>query len=110
MSQLTDYSAFTGNRALSLLADNPDGCTVPIMLAHGFSIELVNQLIRARLVSARTKAPDKQEVYRDRLVHMEITDAGRRVLVDSDQPALTDARPKPGWPITSTTAPPRSVP
>ena len=85
----------TGNRALSLLADNPDGCTVPIVLAHGFSIELVNQLIRARLVSARTKAHDKPEVYRDRLVHMEITDAGRRVLVDSDQPALTDARPKP---------------
>ena len=85
----------TGNRALSLLADNPDGCTVPIVLAHGFSIELVNQLIRARLVSARTKAHDKPEVYRDRLVHMEITNAGRRVLVDSDQPALTDARPKP---------------
>ena len=65
------------------------------MLADGFSIDLLNQLIRAGLVSARTKAPDKQEVYRDRLVHLEITDAGRRVLVDSDQPALTDARPKP---------------
>jgi hypothetical protein len=85
----------TGNRALSLLADNPDGCAVPVMLAHGFSIVLLNQLIRAGLVSARTKPPDKREVYRDRLVHMEITDAGRRVLVDSDQLALTDARPKP---------------
>jgi hypothetical protein len=67
----------TGNRALSLLVDNPDGCTVPVMLAHGFSIELLNQLIRAGLVSARTKAPDKREVYRDHLVHMEITDGLR---------------------------------
>ena len=28
-SQLSDYSAVTGNHALSLLAENPDGCTGP---------------------------------------------------------------------------------
>jgi hypothetical protein len=77
--QLSDYSAVTGNRVLSLLADNPDGCTVPVMLAHGFSIELLNQLIRAGLVTARTKRliSDERSIE---IVHMKITDAGRRVL------------------------------
>jgi hypothetical protein len=79
MSQLTDYSAFTGNRALSLLADNPDGCTVPVMLAHGFSIELLNQLIRAGLVTARTKRAISDERSIE-IVHMKIADTGRRVL------------------------------
>jgi len=88
-SQLSDYSAVTGDRALSLLAENPDGCTGPDMLAHGFSIKLLNQLIRDGLVTARTKRVIRGERSIE-IVHMKITDAGRQVL--ADRPALADPR------------------
>ena len=81
-SQLSDYSAVTGDRALSLLAENPDGCTGPDMLAHGFSIKLLNQLIRDGLVTARTKRVIRGERSIE-IVHMKITDAGRQVLASS---------------------------
>jgi hypothetical protein len=85
LESASDYVSATRNRALSLLAENPHGRTVPVMLADGFSIELLNQLIRVGLVSARTKRLITERSIE--LVHMEITDMGRRVLV-------TDARPK----------------
>jgi hypothetical protein len=34
-------------RALELLASTRDGCTEAIMLAHGFTVELMVELIRA---------------------------------------------------------------
>ena len=34
-------------RALELLAASPDGCTEAIMLAHGFTVEMLVELIRA---------------------------------------------------------------
>jgi hypothetical protein len=92
-SQSSDNSAVTRNEALRLLAENPGGCTVPVMLAHGFSIELLNQLIRAGLVTARTKRVIRGERSIE-IVHMKITDAGRQALVDPDRLARADARPE----------------
>ena len=65
-------------RALELLADNRDGCTEALMIAHGFSIELMVEVVRARLAIAaaeRVVAGGKYEVARVR-----ITEAGRRAM------------------------------
>jgi len=66
-------------RALELLAGSRDGCTEAHMLAHGFSIDLLVELINAKLASAqpeRTVAGGQQtEVTRVR-----ITAAGERAL------------------------------
>ena len=49
------------------------------MLAHGFAIKLLNQLIRDGLVTARTKRVIRGERSIE-IVHMKIIDAGRRAL------------------------------
>jgi hypothetical protein len=90
-SRLSDYSAVTCHRALRLVAENPEGCTVPAMLAHGFSIELINQLIRAGLVTARTKRVIRGERSIE-IVQMKITDAGRQAVVDPDWPTRANVR------------------
>ena len=45
----------TRRRALELLAGSRDGCTEAIMLAHGFSIEMLVELINAGLVTAKSE-------------------------------------------------------
>jgi hypothetical protein len=45
----------TRRRALELLAASRDGCTEAIMLAHGFTIDLMVDLVRAGLASATTE-------------------------------------------------------
>ena len=45
----------TRRRALELLASCPDGCTEAIMLAHGFSIERMVELVRAGLATAKAE-------------------------------------------------------
>jgi hypothetical protein len=66
-------------RALELLAASPDGCTEALMLANGFPVEMLVELIRTGLASAqaeRMMAGGKQiEVARVR-----ITEAGWRAL------------------------------
>jgi hypothetical protein len=66
-------------RALELLAGSHDGCTEAHMLAHGFSTDLLFELINAKLATAqpeRTVAGGRQtEVTRVR-----ITEGGRRAL------------------------------
>ena len=66
-------------RALELLGASPNGCTEALMLANGFPVEMLVELIRTGLASAqaeRMMAGGKQiEVERVR-----ITEAGRRVL------------------------------
>jgi hypothetical protein len=68
-------------RALELLASCRDGCTEAIMLAHGFKIDVLVELVRAGLATAtseRVVAGGRTiEVARVR-----ITGAGRRALVD----------------------------
>jgi hypothetical protein len=66
-------------RALELLASCRDGCTEAMMLAHGFTIAQMVELVRAGLATAsaeRVRAGSKTiEVARVR-----ITEAGQRVL------------------------------
>ena len=67
-------------RALELLADCPqEGCTEAIMLAHGFTIADMVELVRAGLASATAErvvaGSRKMEVATVR-----ITDAGQRML------------------------------
>jgi hypothetical protein len=71
----------TRRRALELLAASRDGCTEAIMLAHGFSIDLMVELINAGLATGQTErmvaAGKRIEVARVR-----ITEAGRRALAN----------------------------
>jgi hypothetical protein len=66
-------------RALKLLASYLDGCTEGIMLAHGFTVAQMVELVRAGLAGASSErvraGRDIAEVTRVR-----ITDAGRRAL------------------------------
>jgi hypothetical protein len=65
-------------RALQMLADSPDGCAVPMMLAYGCAIVALRRLVRNQLATAvRERAP---RVQRTTVVRLRITDAGRRVL------------------------------
>jgi hypothetical protein len=69
-------------RALELLAASPDGCTEAIMLAHGFTVELLVELCMAELAIA---TPERM-VAGGRTVEvarMRITDSGRRALVEA---------------------------
>jgi hypothetical protein len=66
-------------QALELLTACPDGCTDALMLANGFTAELLVELIHAGLASAQVErmvaAGQPIEVARVR-----ITEAGRRVV------------------------------
>jgi hypothetical protein len=67
-------------RALELLAASRDGATEAIMIAHGFTVPQMVELVRAGLATATAErivaGKRKMEVARVR-----ITDAGRRALL-----------------------------
>jgi hypothetical protein len=69
----------TRRRALELLAASPDGATEAIMFAHGFTIDLLVELVRAGLATAKAErvmaGGRSMQVTRVR-----ITEAGRRAL------------------------------
>jgi hypothetical protein len=66
-------------RALELLASCHDGCTEAIMLAHGFTVEQLVELVRAGLASA---TPERVVVGKRamQITRVRITEAGRRAL------------------------------
>ena len=68
-------------RALELLAASPDGCSEAIMLAHGFSVDFLTDLIRTGMATTRTErvvaGGRAMEVARVR-----ITEVGRRALAE----------------------------
>jgi hypothetical protein len=66
-------------RALELLADSPRGCTEAILLAHGFSIELLAELVRDGLATAE---PERMRASGQpvEVVRLHITEAGWRAL------------------------------
>jgi hypothetical protein len=70
-------------RALELLASCRDGCTEAIMLAHGFSIDMMVEIINAGLASVVT---ERVVAGKDRieLATLRITEAGRQVLARVD--------------------------
>jgi hypothetical protein len=70
----------TRRRALELLAASPDGATEAILLAHGFTIDLLVELVRAGLATA--KAERVMAGGRTiEVANVRITEAGRRALV-----------------------------
>jgi hypothetical protein len=77
-------------RALELLAASRDGCTEAIMLAHGFTVELIVDLCIAGLVIATVE----RMVVGGRMVEivrLKITEAGRQALASG---AITSSREK----------------
>ena len=68
-------------RALELLAASRDGATEAVMLAHGFGIPLMVELVRAGLASAtpeRVRAGNKTI----EVATVRITEAGRRAIAN----------------------------
>jgi hypothetical protein len=67
------------HRALAFLAGCPDGCAEGLLLANGFTVDLLVELVRDGLASATPErmvsGSETIEVARVR-----ITEAGRRVL------------------------------
>jgi hypothetical protein len=48
-------------RALELLAASSDGCTEAIMLAHGFTVAQMVELVTAGLAMATTERVEKRQ-------------------------------------------------
>jgi hypothetical protein len=75
----------TRRRPLELLAASPDGCTEAIIVAHGFAVDMLADLIRAGLATARIE----RVVAGGRaieVVRVRVTDAERRVLAGRSKP------------------------
>ena len=66
-------------RALRLLADAPHGCTISIMLAHGFSNVMLDKLVRDGLAILQPGTV-RSGTRRITVVWMTITDIGRDAL------------------------------
>jgi hypothetical protein len=79
-SLMAVQSATHQRRALELLAvSGRQGCTEAFLLAHGFTLDLLTDMIRAGLATAqfeRARAGSQTRLH--------ITDAGRRALRDDD--------------------------
>jgi len=67
------------SRALALLAERPDGCTRAVLLARGFSLALLNQLVRAGLATSLLDRDERREKTIE-TVRVKITEAGRPAL------------------------------
>jgi hypothetical protein len=66
-------------RALELLASSPDGCTEGLMVANGFTIELLLELVRTGLATAHAERRIVDGKMTE-VARMGITDEGRRLL------------------------------
>jgi len=66
-------------RALRLLADAPHGCTISIMLAHGFNNVMLDKLVRDGLAILQPGTV-RSGTRRITVVWMTITDIGRDAL------------------------------
>jgi len=69
----------TRRRALELLAASRDGCTERVMMVHGFSVDILADMVRAKLAAAkieRVMAGGRPT----EVVGVRITDAGSRTL------------------------------
>jgi hypothetical protein len=67
-------------RALQLLADCPqEGCTQALLVAHGFTVEQMVELVRAGLATA-TPQRVRAGGHKLEVATLRITDEGRRAL------------------------------
>jgi hypothetical protein len=66
-------------RALALLAGSPDGRTEAVMMAHGFKLDLLVELVHDGLATARAERMrvGGREIE---VTSMQITETGRRAL------------------------------
>ena len=76
---MSDYVSATRKRALRLLAEHPNGSNGAVLLAHGFSLELLNELISAGLATASTESMMRGSKPVE-ILRVKITEAGRRAL------------------------------
>ena len=67
-------------RALELLASCRDGCTEALMLAHGFTVSQMVNLVRDGLATAHTERMVGGSRATIEVAHLKITEAGRRAL------------------------------
>jgi hypothetical protein len=74
-----DMAPDSRRRALALLADNPGGCTLDIVFAHGFSAALLIELVEAGLAIAKVNSEMAGEKTPN-MTRIRITDAGRVAL------------------------------
>jgi hypothetical protein len=75
----------TRRRALELLAGSRDGCTEAIMLAHGFTVDMLVEIINTGLASASTeRAVAGRRTMQ--VTRVRITEAGRRALAELKWP------------------------
>ncbi len=66
-------------RALQVLAASPHGCTEALMLAHGFTLDLLAALVSGGLATAHTERMRAGKRTMD-VARVKITEAGRRML------------------------------
>jgi hypothetical protein len=68
-------------RALLLLARCPNGCTEAMLIAHGFPIKMLEELVTTGLAKA---SPEEMRIARKRrkVICFQITEAGRKAAAE----------------------------
>jgi hypothetical protein len=74
-------------RALSILAESPNGCTAATMIAHGFTIDSMVELIKAGLATVTVECMIAERIEVRRL---RITDEGQRLYQGGPPGGLRD--------------------
>jgi hypothetical protein len=72
-------------RALELLAPCRDGCTETTMLVHGFSIDMMVELINSGLATVQTEL-FVASGYQGERARLRLTEAGRRAATQWSHP------------------------
>jgi hypothetical protein len=70
-------------RALTFLKGRPHGRTETMMVAHGFSVASLKDLIRAGLVTAKTESAGHKTPIT--IVRLRITETGRKALLGANR-------------------------
>jgi hypothetical protein len=79
MAKLNDHQ----RRALQLLARRSNGCTEALLAASGFQLDLISELVRARLAAALPRLiqrPRRGESIG--IIVIAITEAGRKAIAE----------------------------
>jgi hypothetical protein len=67
-------------RALELLAASPDGCTEALLLANGFTAQMLIELIRTELATVQPERMIADDGRQIEVTRVWITEAGRLAL------------------------------
>jgi hypothetical protein len=68
-------------RVLTFLSERPEGCNRAVMIANGFSLALLNRLVRAGLATSHLEREERGDKAIE-IVRVKMTEAGRRALTD----------------------------